>query len=105
MAQKTKVAVAKMQAEMDEKGYCDVNKWFIFMVGLPDVMQASRANRNQATDIVTEAAFGEAFGLLELGKVVPSTSLAKRNHADMCLPEKPIYSRSGNRRPARRAQC
>ncbi|EME88834.1 uncharacterized protein MYCFIDRAFT_185345 [Pseudocercospora fijiensis CIRAD86] len=52
ISEKTRVAAKKMVADLDARGYTDVKKWFTFM----------------ATDIVSEAAFGESFDTLQSGE-------------------------------------
>ena len=52
ISEKTHTAVQKMVEQVDQKGYVDVNEWFWFM----------------STDVISEAAFGASFNLLEIGQ-------------------------------------
>ncbi|KXT01902.1 hypothetical protein AC579_1614 [Pseudocercospora musae] len=54
IAEKARVAVEKMAEDLNGTGHTDVKKWFTFM----------------ATDIVSEAAFGESFDTLKSGKYI-----------------------------------
>lgn len=52
IAAKTRTAVSRMAETIDRKGFVNVNEWFWFM----------------ATDVISEAAFGESFDLLKIGE-------------------------------------
>ena len=65
-----KLAISRMADEARERGFCDVFKWFTFMVSIATPQaDANPTNVTKATDVIGEASFGESFRMLETGKV------------------------------------